>query len=390
MNKVAIIVRTKDRLLFLKRAIESISGQTFKDWEIIIVNDGGIKDDIEKFILPYKNDCKNKIKLVHNEGKICSRPAAANVGIKSSNSKYVILHDDDDSWEPEFLEKCINSLKNSKLMGVITYCNGVYEKIVDNSIKIIYKEPFNENPDSISLHKMAVRNTFPPISFLYDRKIHEEIGYYDEELDVLEDWEFNLRFLQKYNIAVIPELLANYHLRPDIKDENLTNTIFGKNKFIHEKFDTIIRNKFLSQDADNKGAGIGVLVNKTNFEKNESKDIKKHSLDLKNVNTEAIISNLKKVKDDFKDKNIYCYGAGSFFEHIITNFDLNYINIKGVFDKNKNLAGKTFYGYNVFNPSDMSKFNIDLIIITVINPFPIEEYVRKKHKGEIIYLNVEL
>ncbi len=52
-GKVAIIMRTKDRNIFLKRAIESVINQTYKDWILVIVNDGGNLDDIQKLLKSY-------------------------------------------------------------------------------------------------------------------------------------------------------------------------------------------------------------------------------------------------------------------------------------------------------------------------------------------------
>ncbi|MDD3012979.1 MAG: glycosyltransferase [Candidatus Gastranaerophilales bacterium] len=393
MSKVSIIVRTKDRLLFLKRAIESISGQTFKDWEAIIVNDGGIKTDIEDFIMPYKKTFNDKIKLIHTKEKTKLRPVAANIGIKSSKCKYIVIHDDDDSWEPEFLEKCVKLLEETDYKGVVTYSNAVYEKVEKDKIKKIFTEPFNKDMNCASLYKMASNNTFPPISFVYKREVHDEIGYYDEELEVLEDWEFNLRFLQKKDIFVIPEFLANYHLRPDIKEQNLANTIFGSGIAVHKKYDSIIRNRLLRQDIANNCQGIGFLVNFSRYFnaealKNELKEDKKSEFDIKNVNRESVLKNLNSLRHNYKDKEIYCYGAGAYFQNLLKEYNFLDINIKGIFDKDESLTGTEISGYPVLNPDKMLKLNIDLLVITVINPCVVEEYIRNKYHGEIMYLNL--
>ncbi|MCK7514857.1 MAG: glycosyltransferase family 2 protein [Desulfobacterales bacterium] len=81
-SKVSIIIRTKNRLLFLKRAIEDIQNQTFQNWEAVVVNDGGDVQEIEAFW----NDDKEilaKFALIHNFKESIGRFTPANVGIKA-------------------------------------------------------------------------------------------------------------------------------------------------------------------------------------------------------------------------------------------------------------------------------------------------------------------
>ena len=83
-----------------------------------------------------------------------------------------------------------------------------------------------------------------PISFVFRREIFTEIGLYNEELPVLGDWEFNLRFIAKHDIFVIQKPLANYHHRLSTVKKILGNSIIvDRNK--HIQFETIIRNKLL-------------------------------------------------------------------------------------------------------------------------------------------------
>jgi glycosyltransferase involved in cell wall biosynthesis len=189
--------------------------------------------------------------------------AASNRGIKSSDSAYVVIHDDDDSWHPLFLEKCVQFLDNnpySSVAGVITYSIRILEKIEDDKIISTQKEPYNLWLKSVSIYRMAAGNVFPPISFVYERKVFAAIGYYREDLPVLGDWEFNLRFMRKYDISLIPEELAYYHHRLEIKDGIYSNSVV-KDDSKHKFYDTLLRNELLRKDLEKNAIGMGYLVN---------------------------------------------------------------------------------------------------------------------------------
>lgn len=260
-GKVAVIMRTKNRNIFLKRAIESVASQTYNNWILVIVNDGGNKKDINGLVSNYY-DIKEKIVVIHNDKSI-GMEAASNKGINSVNSDYVVIHDDDDTWEKEFLKVTVEYMENDlECQGVITHSNKVIEEIKkDNSIKIKKIKPFNNYLHGmIDICEICSKNLFSPISFIYRRKVLEEIGLYDEKLPVLGDWEFNLRFIREFDIHIIERRLANYHQRPKVKKGEYSNSIIG-GRNIHLYYETYLRNKLLRKDLDSKEISIGTIVN---------------------------------------------------------------------------------------------------------------------------------
>ncbi len=95
---ISIITRTKNRPILLKRAELSVFNQTRKDYEWIVVNDGGS---------PIAPSANFVIQYPRSKGM----EAASNIGISTASRKYVVIHDDDDSWNPQFLEKMIYALE---------------------------------------------------------------------------------------------------------------------------------------------------------------------------------------------------------------------------------------------------------------------------------------
>ncbi len=261
MKKVAVITRTKNRPLLLQRAFESIKNQIYKDYVWVIVNDGGEVTPVERIVLDSNNSGIETVSI-HNELSV-GMEAASNKGIKHSKSEYIVIHDDDDSWEPKFLHETVNYLESNddKLYGgVVTHSYIIREVLEEDKCTIIDKSIFNDYLCEIYLSDIAKSNSFTTNSFLYRREVYDKVGGYNEALPVLGDWDFNLRFLLESDIAVIPKPLANYHHRIQsvIKNEYANTIVQGINK--HNQYDTILRNHLLREDIRNNRYGLGYLV----------------------------------------------------------------------------------------------------------------------------------
>ena len=277
IKKVAVITRTKNRTILLWRAFHSVLKQSFKDFIWIIVNDGGEKEGVDHIATEARNNGIDVRVLHHEHSK--GMEVASNAGIRSCESEYIVIHDDDDSWEYDFLEKTVKFLDNEPLFaGVITHTLLVNEVIENDAPRTTSSYGFNTWLKSIYLMEMLMVNSFPPISFLYKRDIYNKIGGYNETLPVLGDWDFNIRFLKEADIGVIPELLALYHHRDTITDVNdvYGNTVnAGISK--HVRYDAILRNLYLRTSPQD----LGVLANlavMTNWQNSKIDSISTHKL----------------------------------------------------------------------------------------------------------------
>lgn len=259
--KVAIITRTKNRTILLRRAIQSVLSQEFDDWIMVIVNDGGEKQEVNRLVKQYENKFKGRCKTIHNDTS-AGMEAASNIGIRSSDSDYVVIHDDDDSWHTSFLAESVSFLEKNhekSVKGVITHSLRILEKVEGTEIVQDYTEPFNAWLDNITLFRLAAGNVFPPISFVYERQVIDTIGYYREDLPVLGDWEFNLRFMRLYDVHVIHKMLAYYHHRLEELGKYSNSVVKHDSK--HKFYDTLIRNEWLRKDLDSGKVGMGHLIN---------------------------------------------------------------------------------------------------------------------------------
>jgi glycosyltransferase involved in cell wall biosynthesis len=258
-RKVAIITRTKDRPILLRRAAASVAAQTHGNYVWIIVNDGGNVDSVTAVL----NTCgveRHKIVLINNHVSH-GMEAASNLGIRNSNSDYIVIHDDDDSWSPDFLEKTTAFLEEHKKVyaGVITRSVYVSEEISGDKVIEHSRAPYQDWVRNVHLAEMGRGNFFPPIAFLFRRSAYDEVGGYNEDLPVLGDWFFNMEFLLRHDIGVLRTTSAYYHHR-DVGQSTgaYSNSVIGDISK-HERYASISRNMFLRKYGSSNVAAFAAV-----------------------------------------------------------------------------------------------------------------------------------
>lgn len=200
---LSIIIPTYNRADKISRAIMSILLQEYKDYELIIVDDCST-DDTEKVVKNFEDERIFYYKLERNLGAAGAR----NYGVNKSRGKYIAFHDSDDEWLPGKLTKQMSYMKEHP-----NYCM-VYSKM-----HIMRKDIEGDFPnDSIDgelegdiFSSLLIRNTIGAPTMLLKKGCFNELGGFDERLRCLEDWEFAVRFAERYRIGYIPEALICVH-----------------------------------------------------------------------------------------------------------------------------------------------------------------------------------
>jgi glycosyltransferase involved in cell wall biosynthesis len=239
--RTSIITRTRDRPAFLRRAAQSICGQeTSHPFEWIVVNDAGDPKEVESVLaqadLP--GDCLQLINLTESKGM----EHASNKGLESARGDFIAIHDDDDSWDPHFLEKTLAWLdapENQAAAGVVTRVTRIVEEWDGKQLREQFRHPFNPELSQISFWDTLKLNRFPPIAFIYRQKLLAGIGLYNEALPVLGDWEFNLRVLARYAVGLLDEPLACYHHRTANSAGKASNSVTGGDQLHRETEDRL-------------------------------------------------------------------------------------------------------------------------------------------------------
>jgi len=259
-----IITRTKDRPVLLKRALESVVNQSYEDWHLVIVNDGGDPVAVDRLVKHYATQLRDRISVIHNPSSL-GMEAASNKGIQSIKTRYLAIHDDDDSWAPEFLTIAVAEIEHIRdkfpqVAGVITLANAVYERVEGNIVHIDKTEPYrtSEKRGFVSLNELLAENQFAPIQFLFSYDAAESIGFFRADLPVLGDWDFNIRFMSRYDIFILPQFLAFYHHR--ITDQSGYGNSIHAGRSQHELYAKMLKNEWLRKDIHNQQFGVGALI----------------------------------------------------------------------------------------------------------------------------------
>lgn len=202
---VSIIMTTMDRKKMICNAINSIINQTYDNWELIIVNDGG--ENIQEIVNEFNDSRIHYIHLEKNQGK----SHANNMGIDSSAGKIIAYLDDDDKWYSNHLDITINELMRCKNRQFVYTDFVKIECIVDNQLqeqfptKKIVKE--NQTARAFFVKEM---NFIPNFSMVHKKELFDKVGKYDTTLKYYEDWDIIRRFSFITPFIHVPELTGEY------------------------------------------------------------------------------------------------------------------------------------------------------------------------------------
>ncbi|KAA9111249.1 glycosyltransferase family 2 protein [Microbacterium rhizomatis] len=255
--RVGIVVRTKNRPDFVARALADISAQTFVEWEIVIAHDAGNRDELDAVVAAADLGARVSIEEVPRPGGRC---AAANAGIRATSAPLIVLHDDDDLWEREFLAETVAWIDaHPDAAGVVASTAVVYEEKRGTRWVETARLPFWKEMTRMSLSEMLEVNRAVPISFLYRRSVHDDVGMYDESLDAVEDWELLLRILPRYEIGYIDgPPLALWMQRPDAEGIDANSMFALQHQHIDD--DAKVRDRELARWIADNGVGLPLYL----------------------------------------------------------------------------------------------------------------------------------
>ncbi|GAA3944316.1 hypothetical protein GCM10022230_13310 [Pseudoclavibacter caeni] len=253
-SSVAIIIRTKNRPYFLARALDDAQRQSYADWSAIVVNDGGEPAPVDEIVDDLPPDTRTRVQVLHRQ-ESTGMESASNAGIRASSSTFLAIHDDDDTWHPDFLNQTVRYLESSDSRAVMTRTEIVHEHVDGNQIIEDSRELYAPEITEIDASRMAISNQGVPISCLYRRDLHDEVGLYDESLPVVGDWDFYLRVLTVTTIGFIDgEPLAFYHQRPKGSAGTAGNTV-NEWADLHQQIDRLVRERHFLADVQARGWG---------------------------------------------------------------------------------------------------------------------------------------
>ena len=241
---VTVVITTcKREPLIIERAINSVVEQTYKEWELLIVDDSPhdwiLRNEVKETVKSFSKD--HRVKYYENEsnyGACYSR----NIGLKKANGDYIAYLDDDDEWLPDKLEKQVEAMKKAS-----------------DEVALVYGPYYEENEETKERKKIDV----PLLSgFLYEELMRQgnffggmsmplmktqcviDVGGFDELMPAVQDMDLWLRIALKYPVTSIPEPLIIYHVYAGEKiSNNPQKKIAGLKRLNEKNYNYLLKNK---------------------------------------------------------------------------------------------------------------------------------------------------
>ncbi len=210
---ITVLVTTYNCGVYIKQAIQSILNQTYKYFELLIIDDGS-NDNTDEIVWSFNDDRIRYIKTHH-----IGRSAALNMGLQEAKHELISFCDADDIIHPQKLEKQLRLFKNENDL-VFT------DTAVFRNKKILYELKIL-NDMNIIKRKIALHGHFGQ-SILYNRDFILRNGGYNNNLTAFVDYDLLLRIFNKGNIIVLPEVLYFQRLR----ENSISTTDTMKKKHI--------------------------------------------------------------------------------------------------------------------------------------------------------------
>jgi len=223
---ISVIIPTYNRAHCIGRALTSVKQQGIEGLEVIIGDDASTDDTlaIVKALMP----SVRVIKLGFNQGAAAARNAA----LKLAKGYLIAFLDSDDEWLPGKLEKQIGFLKKHP---EIALCGSGHFLVSKDGSRV---EFLGKNPPDWSRSLHGAQSFHGASTPLMRREVLEKVGFLDEKLRVLEDWDWMLRISREFRIHVLPEMLTIIHENnPSNPDHTLSSTEYflkkHREEFLH-------------------------------------------------------------------------------------------------------------------------------------------------------------
>ncbi len=236
---VSVIIPAYNQAHTLGRALQSAIDQTYHNLEIIVVDDGST-DGIERVVKNFTDLRICYLRHEHNRGAA----AARNTGISEAKGHYVAFLDSDDEWMSEKI-----AVQFAALMGtgekVVAGCTGSYR------IRNDYTETVRPSERAYWFKLLLLGcGLGPGTTLMTSRTAFENVGYFDEFLSRLEDWDWLLRYTESYPFVCISEPLAKIYVgkrpRASVMDAS-TQHVIQKHQEKFYRFGTWYGRKAISR-----------------------------------------------------------------------------------------------------------------------------------------------
>lgn len=396
---VSIIMPTYNRAYIIERAITSVISQTYKEWELIVVDDASednTREIINKYICP-------QIRYYVNE-KNMGANISRNAGIQKAKGEFLAFLDSDNYWPSDRLELQVNIMKQNSPDKCFVY--GCVRIADGKDVRIVPEKIFTADElKRVELYENVVDTN----TILVKRKLLMSVGGFEKDLPRLQDWELVLRMMYQYQIEGIgcKDCFSYSEIQENSIGRSYSKLVVAM-AFLYKKYMCKYLDKkemvqniagFLSyEDVPEdiiESAAYGIATEYPDYFYvalkclREKEQVRKRSC------------RMEKLLYEWHVKN-HCSKKGTLFsEYFFQNSDVKIIAIYGLgkigtlfYNEIKKLPVEVKYGIDkekkgmdivpVVHPDDFLE-PVDWIVVTMIeNYVQVKEILAKKYNGKIV------
>lgn len=226
---ISVVIPTYNRAHIIERSIESVLSQTYKDFELLIIDDGSV-DNTEEVV---KRINDNRIRYIKKENG--GAASARNFGAKCAKGEYVVFQDSDDVWRRNKLEVQYNDMLSSGADVVFCRFDRHNYSLQSDKMSVLPRIPggFVSFEQLVKESIVSTQTVFSKRSVLIDTP-------FDDSLRKLEDYEWAIRAGEKYKFYLTDQVLVDVFLQNDSITHNGSDLayiemIYDRNKEMLER-----------------------------------------------------------------------------------------------------------------------------------------------------------
>ncbi len=204
---VSVLIRTCQRPDVLKYALNSVKSQTYKNIQVVVVEDG---ENRSEDIL--KKEYSDLNYIYRATGHKVGRSEAGNLALKLADGEYLNFLDDDDYFYSNHIEVLVKAVQSGKYEVVYSVAQECYCSY--NTKKCQYHEFYRHVRYRVPFNRMYLTwmNYLPIQSVLFSRQLYLEYGGFRENYEALEDWDLWVRYAYKTEFYFVNEITSVYHV----------------------------------------------------------------------------------------------------------------------------------------------------------------------------------